>query len=200
MSRAQYEHDRQELINELVYKQDQLNIDDVEFAKVIRLPYDHFRLLKDCHGKGFTIDAIQDCFNNLEKYLMSDDKFISLEFFIMKYGYNPILLMRADELDVSIRSINAFLLDDIVYVGELVGRTEGKMLRIPSFGHKSLKEVKQALALLGLRFTQEKQESYVSSAYSLHSTYIKEPNRFPTDRKEIEELISRINPELINGC
>lgn len=41
---------------------------------------------------------------------------------------------------------------NIVYVGDLVQKTEAEMLRTPNFGRKSLKEVKEVLAQMGLGF------------------------------------------------
>jgi hypothetical protein len=58
---------------------------------------------------------------------------------------------RTDELELSVRSSNCLRNDGIVYIGELVQKTEEEMLRTPNFGRKSLNEIKGALAQMGLR-------------------------------------------------
>ncbi|MBD3819102.1 MAG: DNA-directed RNA polymerase subunit alpha [Brevundimonas diminuta] len=40
--------------------------------------------------------------------------------------------------------------DNIVYIGDLIQKTEGEMLRTPNFGRKSLNEIKEVLASMGL--------------------------------------------------
>jgi DNA-binding CsgD family transcriptional regulator len=57
----------------------------------------------------------------------------------------------SEVLELSIRSINGLKNDKIVYIGDLVQKTEAEMLRIPNFGRVSLKEVKEALGEIGLR-------------------------------------------------
>ena len=41
--------------------------------------------------------------------------------------------------------------DNIIYIGDLVQKTEAEMLRTPNFGRKSLNEIKEVLASMGLR-------------------------------------------------
>ena len=40
--------------------------------------------------------------------------------------------------------------DNIVYIGDLVQKTEADMLRTPNFGRKSLNEIKEVLTTMGL--------------------------------------------------
>jgi len=62
------------------------------------------------------------------------------------------LNMRIDDLELSIRSANCIKKMGLKYVGELVQKTEEDMLRIPSFGRKSLDEIKAVLVAMGLSF------------------------------------------------
>lgn len=55
-----------------------------------------------------------------------------------------------DEFDLSVRAQNCLRNEVIKYVGELVQKTEPEMLRMKNFGRKSLKEIKDTLARLGL--------------------------------------------------
>ncbi|MGH6718819.1 MAG: DNA-directed RNA polymerase subunit alpha, partial [Alphaproteobacteria bacterium] len=64
--------------------------------------------------------------------------------------FNANLLRKVDELELSVRSANCLKNDNIVYIGDLVQKTEGEMLRTPNFGRKSLNEIKDVLAQMGL--------------------------------------------------
>ena len=64
--------------------------------------------------------------------------------------FNPNLLRKVDELELSVRSANCLKNDNIVYIGDLVLKTENEMLRTPNFGRKSLNEIKEVLSSMGL--------------------------------------------------
>jgi DNA-directed RNA polymerase subunit alpha len=59
-------------------------------------------------------------------------------------------LKRVDDLELSVRSMNCLRNDNIVYIGDLVQKTENEMLRTPNFGRKSLNEIKEVLSQMGL--------------------------------------------------
>ncbi|ACT59742.1 DNA-directed RNA polymerase subunit alpha [Hirschia baltica] len=65
-------------------------------------------------------------------------------------GFNPVLLKKVDELELSVRSANCLRNDNIVYIGDLIQKSEAEMLRTPNFGRKSLNEIKEVLATMGL--------------------------------------------------
>ncbi|MEX0969912.1 MAG: DNA-directed RNA polymerase subunit alpha [Paracoccaceae bacterium] len=64
--------------------------------------------------------------------------------------FNPLLLKKVDELELSVRSANCLKNDNIVYIGDLIQKTEAEMLRTPNFGRKSLNEIKEVLSAMGL--------------------------------------------------
>ncbi|MDQ7079410.1 MAG: DNA-directed RNA polymerase subunit alpha [Paracoccaceae bacterium] len=64
--------------------------------------------------------------------------------------FNPLLLKKVDELELSVRSANCLKNDNIVYIGDLIQKTEAEMLRTPNFGRKSLNEIKEVLTSMGL--------------------------------------------------
>ncbi len=64
---------------------------------------------------------------------------------------NRYLLKKVDELELSVRSANCLKNDNIIYIGDLVQKTEAEMLRTPNFGRKSLNEIKEVLSSMGLR-------------------------------------------------
>jgi DNA-directed RNA polymerase subunit alpha len=65
-------------------------------------------------------------------------------------AFNPALLKKVDELELSVRSANCLKNDNIVYIGDLIQKSESEMLRTPNFGRKSLNEIKEVLATMGL--------------------------------------------------
>jgi DNA-directed RNA polymerase subunit alpha len=69
--------------------------------------------------------------------------------------FNPNLLRKVDELELSVRSANCLKNDNIVYIGDLIQKTEAEMLRTPNFGRKSLNEIKEVLAQMGLHLGME---------------------------------------------
>ena len=69
---------------------------------------------------------------------------------IPELAFNPALLKKVDELELSVRSANCLKNDNITYIGDLIQKTEGEMLRTPNFGRKSLNEIKEVLAQMGL--------------------------------------------------
>ena len=69
--------------------------------------------------------------------------------------FNRNLLRKVDELELSVRSANCLKNDNIIYIGDLVQKTEAEMLRTPNFGRKSLNEIKEVLASMGLRLGME---------------------------------------------
>ena len=71
---------------------------------------------------------------------------------------NRNLLRKVDELELSVRSANCLKNDNIIYIGDLVQKTESEMLRTPNFGRKSLNEIKEVLTQMGLHLGMEVEE------------------------------------------
>lgn len=63
---------------------------------------------------------------------------------------NENLFRSVEELELSVRSANCLQNANIHLIGELVQRTESEMLKTKNFGRKSLKEIKEILADMGL--------------------------------------------------
>jgi DNA-directed RNA polymerase subunit alpha len=74
---------------------------------------------------------------------------------IQELPFNPALLKKVDELELSVRSANCLKNDNIVYIGDLIQKSEAEMLRTPNFGRKSLNEIKEVLATMGLHLGME---------------------------------------------
>ncbi len=71
-------------------------------------------------------------------------------------------MRHVDELELSVRSANCLKNAGINYIWELVEKTEAEMLKTKNFGRKSLSEIKEVLAELGLGFGM-KLESYLEN-------------------------------------
>lgn len=97
---------------------------------------------------AFAARIVQDqlsVFVNFEEPTKPVDETIQPELEI-----NPGLLKKVDELELSVRSANCLKNDNIVYIGDLIQKSETEMLRTPNFGRKSLNEIKEVLAQMGL--------------------------------------------------
>jgi len=69
--------------------------------------------------------------------------------------FNKNLLKKVDELELSVRSMNCLKNDNIIYIGDLVQKSESDMLRTPNFGRKSLNEIKEVLGSMSLYLGME---------------------------------------------
>ena len=68
---------------------------------------------------------------------------------------NEVLNRSVEELELSVRSYNCLKNANIQTIGDLVQKTEAEMLRTKNFGRKSLNEIKEILANLGLALRHE---------------------------------------------
>ena len=68
---------------------------------------------------------------------------------------NSNLDRKIQELELSIRVMNALIQNDIKTVGDLVQNPPGQLLRIPNFGRKSLNEIKEVLTGMSLYLGME---------------------------------------------
>ena len=123
---------------------------------------DYDKLIMDIHTDGSVIpeDAIALAARILQDQLsifvnfeephkeVVEEKQPELEF-------NAALLKKVDELELSVRSANCLKNDNIVYIGDLIQKSEAEMLRTPNFGRKSLNEIKEVLAGMGLHLGME---------------------------------------------
>ena len=74
---------------------------------------------------------------------------------VVEPAFNKNLLKKVDELELSVRSMNCLKNDNIIYIGDLVQKTEPEMLRTPNFGRKSLNEIKEVLNSMSLYLGME---------------------------------------------
>jgi hypothetical protein len=70
-------------------------------------------------------------------------------------AFNPAFLKKVDELQLTVRTANCLRNYKIVYIGDLVQKTEAEMLRTPNFGRRCLNETKETLVRMGLHLGME---------------------------------------------
>src|SRR5437868_13908880 len=91
------------------------------------------------HAGGFLARILQDQLNVFVNF--EEPKREEASPSIPELAFNPALLKKVDELELSVRSANCLKNDNIVYIGDLIQKTEAEMLRTPNFGRKSLNEI-----------------------------------------------------------
>ena len=119
------------------------------------LDYDKLTMQIETNGSVKPEDAVAYAARILQDQLQlfinfEEPKNESREKTIAEPEFNPNLLRRVDELELSVRSANCLKNDNIVYIGDLIQKTEAEMLRTPNFGRKSLNEIKEVLSQMGL--------------------------------------------------
>ncbi len=124
------------------------------------LDYDKLLMTVETNGTVDAEDAIaysarifQD---QLSMFVNFDDpKEVVQEVKSTEPEFNKNLLKRVEELELSVRSMNCLKNDNIIYIGDLVQKTEPEMLRTPNFGRKSLNEIKEVLNTMSLYLGME---------------------------------------------
>ncbi|HEY0290930.1 MAG TPA: DNA-directed RNA polymerase subunit alpha [Hansschlegelia sp.] len=124
------------------------------------LDYDKLTLSVETNGSISPEDAVAYAARILQDQLevfvnFEEPKKESVQSAIPELAFNPALLKKVDELELSVRSANCLKNDNIVYIGDLIQKTEAEMLRTPNFGRKSLNEIKEVLAQMGLHLGME---------------------------------------------
>jgi len=116
--------------------------------------YDKLTMIVETNGVVTPVDAVayaarilQD---QLKPFINFDEPESETESVQEELPFNKNLLRKVDELELSVRSANCLKNDNIVYIGDLVQKTEAEMLRTPNFGRKSLNEIKELLAMYDL--------------------------------------------------
>lgn len=125
------------------------------------LDYDKLSLSVETNGSitpesaiAFAARILQDQFSVFVNF-EEPDKEVVEQVQQPELAFNPSLLKKVEELELSVRSANCLKNDNVVYIGDLIQKTEAEMLRTPNFGRKSLNEIKEVLASMGLHLGME---------------------------------------------
>ena len=119
------------------------------------LDYDKLIMTVETDGSMTPEDAVAYAARILQDQLTVFINFAELSKVVLEEArpeleFNAALLKKVDELELSVRSANCLKNDNIVYIGDLIQKSEAEMLRTPNFGRKSLNEIKEVLAQMGL--------------------------------------------------
>jgi DNA-directed RNA polymerase subunit alpha len=119
--------------------------------------YDKLTLEVETNGAVTPEDAVAYAARILQDQLavfinFSDPDAIGASSMQVELPFNRNLLRKVEELELSVRSANCLKNDNIIYIGDLVQKSETDMLRTPNFGRKSLNEIKEVLVTMGLSF------------------------------------------------
>ncbi len=122
--------------------------------------YDKLAMVIETNGAVTPEDAVALAARILQDQLQlfinfDEPRLASEELRPAELPFNKNLLRKVDELELSVRSANCLKNDNIVYIGDLVQKSEGEMLRTPNFGRKSLNEIKEVLSHMGLHLGME---------------------------------------------
>lgn len=117
--------------------------------------YDKLILYVETNGSMKPEDAVAIAARILQDQLQQFINFDEPEEMVVEkqevdLPFNRNLLRRVEELELSVRSANCLKNENIVYIGDLVQKTEQEMLKTPNFGRKSLNEIKAVLSEMGL--------------------------------------------------
>ena len=124
------------------------------------LDYDKLVMQVETNGTVAAEDAVAFAARIFQDQLsmfvnFEDPKEIPKERVLKEPEFNKNLLKKVEELELSVRSMNCLKNDNIIYIGDLVQKTESEMLRTPNFGRKSLNEIKEVLSSMSLYLGME---------------------------------------------
>ena len=124
------------------------------------LDYDKLMMQVETNGTVAAEDAVAFAARIFQDQLsmfvnFEDPKEIPKQRVLKEPEFNKNLLKKVEELELSVRSMNCLKNDNIIYIGDLVQKTEPEMLRTPNFGRKSLNEIKEVLSSMSLYLGME---------------------------------------------
>ena len=124
------------------------------------LDYDKLAMVVETDGSVPAEDAVAYAARIFQEQMslfinFEEPKVVEKKPQITEPAFNKNLLKKVDELELSVRSMNCLKNDNIVYIGDLVQKTEPEMLRTPNFGRKSLNEIKEVLNSMSLYLGME---------------------------------------------
>ena len=129
------------------------NIENTRVGQVTN--YDKLALTVETNGTITAEDAVAYAARIMQDQMrlfinFDEPKEVKEQAAEVEIPFNKNLLRKVEELELSVRSANCLKNENIVYIGDLVQKTESQMLRTPNFGRKSLNEIREVLEQMGL--------------------------------------------------
>ena len=91
---------------------------------------------------------------------------------------------KVDELELSVRTMNALKLDNINTVYDIIKNGQRTLLRLPNFGKKSLNDIQFALDSMGLKFGMDI-DAHTNGKAETNGSTEKLPTFFEKYNKEV---------------
>jgi len=119
---------------------------------------DRLNMIIETNGSVNAEDAVKRAATILQDQLSS---FVELEPVVEEEpqptsnDFPTMYLSAVDELELTVRSANCLKAEQIYYIGDLIQKTEGELLRTPNLGRKSLNEIKEVLTEKNLELGTE---------------------------------------------
>ena len=136
-------------IRRVAYKIEDIRVENIT-------DYDRLILDVETNGSITPLEAISSAAkiikNNISIFFNSEDDHFENKNYKKDNEFDSNLLKSIDELELSVRSYNCLKNENILYIGDLVVRTEAEMLKTANFGRKSLNELKDNLKNMNLKF------------------------------------------------
>ena len=140
-------------VRKVTYKVENARVGQITDYDKLSLQLETDGTVKPDDAVAFAARILQDQLNPFINFEEPVEQPIAEE--TMEPEFNRNLLRKVDELELSVRSANCLKNDNILYIGDLVQKTESEMLRTPNFGRKSLNEIKEMLSQMGLHLGME---------------------------------------------
>jgi DNA-directed RNA polymerase subunit alpha len=137
-------------VKRVIYKVEQTRVGQrTDYDKLsIRIVTDGS--IKPDDAVAFASRILQD---QLQAFInFEEPKVVLVKDAVESLPFNRNLLKKVTDLELSVRSANCLESENIIYIGDLVQRSESDMLKTPNFGRKSLNEIKEVLSQMGLGF------------------------------------------------
>ena len=150
-----------------INKKDQINLKKIYFDSILSISEENYSKEQKIawssqawdnpnfertitEGKGWLIQEKGDLIAFLTRFPRNRIALFYCKGNYQRLGLGTMLLKKVEELELSVRSANCLKNDNIIYIGDLVQKSESEMLRTPNFGRKSLNEIKEVLQQMEL--------------------------------------------------
>jgi len=139
-------------VKKVAYKVENARVGQItDFDKLI-LEIDTNGVITPRDALAISAKILQDQFQAFINFDVSKVDTVPEKEISIEPEFNKNLLKTIEELELSVRSYNCLKNENIIYVGDLVIKTEVEMLKTANFGRKSLNELKDNLKSMGLTF------------------------------------------------